>query len=562
MREFLLSVGYDRWILPTLLFLPAIGAFLTWFHGIFEFRAGHVGRNYEAFARWLPFGIFLVEFVLSLGLWWAYDPNGAPFQLTVTWDWIPDWGVHMSLGLDGISLFLILMVTFLLPIAVVSSWTSIERAVHSYHALFLVLTTGMLGVFMARDLVMFYFFWELVLIPMYLIIGVWGGPRRLYAATKFFLYTFIGSLFMLVAILYIGFQVGDAMFLAGVSPTHRPNFLFENAMAFFRPSQTEAVWLFLAFFAAFAVKVPIVPFHTWLPDAHVEAPTEGSVDLAAILLKMGTYGFIRIVLPLFPGIVTQSVIGKIIMVLGAVGVVYAALVAMVQDDWKKLVAYSSVSHMGFAVLGIFAVTVESLQGAMMVQLAHGLGSAALFLMIGMLYERRHTRMLDSFGGLARVMPLFAGFLMIATLSSIALPGTFGFVGEFYVLIGSFGPAPMLSFLATIGVILSAVYMLWSLQRIIFNPLSNPENKHLPDVNWREAGMLLPLCAMLVWFGVHPAPVLRRMEPSLTRLVEQVHGRLPEQASNRQASNRIEIRTDGQGGADAHGQVTAPISEAR
>ena len=427
----------------------------------------------------------------------------------------------MSLGLDGISLPLVLLVTFLLPIAVLSSWTSIDRAVHSYHALFLVLTTGMLGVFLARDLVMFYFFWELVLIPMYLIIGVWGGPRRVYAGTKFFLYTFIGSLFMLVAILYIGFKTGDAMFAAGAAPTDHPNFLFENAMSFLRLTATESLWLFLAFFAAFAVKVPIFPFHTWLPDAHVEAPTEGSVDLAAILLKMGTYGFIRIVLPLFPGIVLHSVVRNIVLGLSVIGIIYAALVAMVQEDFKKLVAYSSVSHMGFVMLGIFALTTESLQGAMMVQLAHGLSSAAHFLMIRMIYVRRHSRMLADYGGIARAMPLFAAFLMIAVLSSISVPGTFGFVGEFLVLLGSFGRYPVLTIAATVGVILAAVYMLWSIQRILFNPLDNPKNRKLADVNWREAGMLLPLCALIIWIGIYPAPILRRMEPSLTRLVQQV-----------------------------------------
>ena len=521
MRDFLFSIGYDQWILPTLLFLPAIGAVLTWFHGIYEFRAGHVGRNYDAFARWLPFSIFIVELVLSLGLWWAYDPSGPAFQLTSTWNWIPGWGVHMSLGLDGISLFLVLLVTFLLPIAVLSSWTSIDRAVHSYHALFLVLTTGMLGVFLARDMVMFYFFWELVLVPMYLIIGVWGGPRRLYAGTKFFIYTFIGSLFMLVAIIYIGFRTGDAMLAAGAASIARPNFLFENAMAFFRPSLKEAFWLFLAFFAAFAVKVPLVPFHTWLPDAHVEAPTEGSVDLAAILLKMGTYGFLRIVLPLFPAIAMHSTVRMVVLGIAVIGIVYAALIAMMQDDFKKLVAYSSVSHMGFVVLGIFALTTESLQGAMMVQLAHGLSSAALFLLIGMLYERRHTRSLDAFGGLARVMPLYAAFLMVATLSSIAVPGTSGFVGEFLVLIGSFKPLPILTLVAALGVILSAVYMLWSVQRILFNPLTRGENRRLSDLNWREAAMLVPLSAMIIWVGIYPHPFLRRMEPSLTRLVQQV-----------------------------------------
>ena len=520
MREFLLSVGYDKWILPTLLFLPSVGAVLTWLHGIFEYRAGHIGRNYEAFARWLPFGIFVIEFILSMGLWWAYDPGGAVFQFTRTWLWIPDWGVHISLGLDGISLPLVLLVTFLLPIAVLSSWTSIDRAVHSYHALFLVLTTGMIGVFLARDLVMFYFFWELVLIPMYLIIGVWGGPRRVYAATKFFLYTFIGSLFMLVAIIYVGYKTGDAMFAAGLGPD-RPNFLFENAIQYLRLTPTESVWLFLAFFAAFAVKVPIVPFHTWLPDAHTEAPTEGSVDLAAILLKMGTYGFLRIILPLFPNLVLHGPIRLVIVTLAVVGILYTALVAMVQEDFKRLIAYSSVSHMGFVMLGIFALTTESLQGAMMVQLAHGLTSGALFLLIGMIYDRRHSRQLSDFGGLARVMPLYAGFLMVATLSAIGLPGTFGFVGEFLALIGSFGRYPYLTAAATLGVILSACYMLWSVQRILFNPLDRPENRHLSDLNWRETGMMIPLCGLIVWIGFFPGPLLRRMEPSLTRLVEQV-----------------------------------------
>ena len=520
MREFLLSVGYDRWILPTLLFLPAIGAVLTWFHGIYEYRQGRTGRDVEAFARYLPFGIFIVEFVLSLGMWWAYDPAGAPFQFTTTWNWIPEWGVHMSLGVDGISLFLVLMVTFLLPIAVLSSWTSIERAVHSYHALFLILTTGMLGVFLARDLVMFYFFWELVLVPIYLIIGVWGGQRRLYAATKFFIYTFVGSLFMLVAIIYIGFKTGDAMHAAGVAATSKPNFLFENVIEYLRTTPREAFWLFLGFFAAFAVKVPIFPFHTWLPDAHVEAPTEGSVDLAAILLKMGTYGIIRIMLPLFPSMVLSSVTRTIVIGMAIMGIIYAALVALAQEDFKKLVAYSSVSHMGFVILGIFALSTVSLQGAMMVQLAHGISSAALFLLVGMVYERRHTRQLSDFGGLARAMPLFAGFLMVATLSSIAVPGTFGFVGEVLVLIGSFERYPLVTVLATVGVILSACYMLWSVQRILFNPLRK-ENRNLPDLNWREAGMLIPLGAIIVWMGVYPAPFLKRMEPSLTRLVQQV-----------------------------------------
>jgi NADH-quinone oxidoreductase subunit M len=350
---------------------------------------------------------------------------------------------------------------------------------------------------------------------------VWGGPRRVYAGTKFFLYTFIGSLFMLVAILYIGYKTGDAMYAQGLLPVDRPSFLFEDAIAHLRLTHTESLWLFLAFFAAFAVKVPIVPFHTWLPDAHVEAPTEGSVDLAAILLKMGTYGFMRIVLPLFPNIVLDTVVQAVVLGLAVAGIVYAALVALVQEDFKRLVAYSSVSHMGFAMLGIFALSVESLQGAMMVQLAHGLSSGALFLLIGMIYDRRHSRQLDAYGGIARVMPLYAAFLMIATLSSVAVPGTFGFVGEFLVLIGSFGRYPILTVVATTGVILSAAYMLWSVQRILFNRLDKPENRRLSDLNWREAGMLIPLSVLIIWIGVYPAPILRVVEPSVARLVQQV-----------------------------------------
>jgi NADH-quinone oxidoreductase subunit M len=379
----------------------------------------------------------------------------------------------------------------------------------------------MLGVFLARDLVMFYFFWELVLIPMFLIIGVWGGPRRVYASTKFFLYTFIGSLLMLVAILYIGFKTGDAMRAAGVATTARPDFLFENVIDYVALTRTESFWLFGAFFAAFAVKVPLFPFHTWLPDAHVEAPTEGSVDLAAILLKMGTYGFIRICLPLFPGVVTDPIVRNTIFGLAVAGIIYCALIALVQDDFKKLVAYSSVSHMGFVMLGIFTVNVEALQGAMMIQLAHGLSSAALFLLIGVIYDRRHSRLLSAYGGIARVMPFFAGALMIATLSSIAVPGTFGFVGEFLVLLGSFRNYPVITILATLGVILSACYMLWSIQRILFNRLDKPENARLVDLNWREAGMVVPLCALIIALGLFPSPILRRMEPSLNRLVQQV-----------------------------------------
>jgi NADH-quinone oxidoreductase subunit M len=409
----------------------------------------------------------------------------------------------------------------LLPIAVLSSWTSIDRAVHSYHALFLVLTTGMLGVFLARDLVMFYFFWELVLIPMFLIIGVWGGARRVYAGLKFFLYTFIGSLFMLVAILYLGFKTGDALAAAGLQPTDQPNFLFENAIAYLRLTSRESFWLFMCFFAAFAVKIPLFPFHTWLPDAHVEAPTTGSVILAGVMLKMGTYGFLRFALPLFPQAAMHPTVRAVILGLAVVSIVYGALVAMVQPDLKKLVAYSSVSHLGFVMLGIFALTTQSVQGALMVMLSHGISTGALFLMIGMLYERSHTREIAKFGGIARSVPMFSAFFLLVALSSIGLPGTNGFVGEFLTLLGAYRTAPLFVLVASSGVIFAAAYLLWGIQRVLFNPLNGESNATLVDLNRRELAVVGVFAVAILWLGLAPGPVLRRMEPAAARLVQQV-----------------------------------------
>ncbi|GAC1647887.1 MAG: NADH-quinone oxidoreductase subunit M [Gemmatimonadaceae bacterium] len=514
MRELLLSVHYDRWILPVLLLMPGVAAVFTWAHGLLVTVQRRRGPARYELARWLPLATFLVEFLLSLGLWVLYDPSGPAWQFTVDVPWIAAWGVHFALGIDGISLFLVLLVTFMLPIAVLSSWTAIDRSVHSYHALFLALTTGMIGVFVARDLFLFYVFWEVVLVPMYLIIGVWGGERRIYASVKFFVYTFSASLLMLVAIAYIGLKMRDPI-------TGLPDFLFDHVMVGLRLSTRESAFLFGAFFLAFAVKIPLFPFHTWLPDAHVEAPTEGSVDLAAILLKMGTYGFMRLLLPLFPGVAMHPAVRHGILALAVVGIIYGALVALVQPDFKKLVAYSSVSHMGFVVLGIFALSVESLQGAMMIQIAHGLASGALFLLIGMIYDRRHTRLFSEYGGVARVMPLYSAFLLLMMLSSIGLPGLNGFVGEFLVVLGSFKEFPYFTIIAATGVILSAVYMLSAYQRFALNPLSNKKNRRLPDLNWREAAMMIPISLVVVWMGVHPAPFLRRMEPSLARLVRQV-----------------------------------------
>ncbi|MBA3558452.1 MAG: NADH-quinone oxidoreductase subunit M, partial [Gemmatimonadaceae bacterium] len=388
------------------------------------------------------------------------------------------------------------------------------------YALLLVLTTGMIGVFVALDLLLFYVMWEVMLVPMYFIIGIWGGERRIYASLKFFIYTMVGSLLMLVAILYLWTATGSSTFnydqiLAAAA------FSRESGITVFGTFLPASLLLFGAFFLAFAVKVPMFPFHTWLPDAHVEAPTAGSVILAAIMLKMGTYGFLRFAMPLFPDAAMTPWVRTTILVLAVIGIVYGALVAMVQPDFKKLIAYSSVSHLGFVMLGIFALTVQSVQGSLMVMINHGISTGALFLLVGMVYERRHSRMIDSYGGIARVMPMFAVFLTIVSLSSIGLPGTNGFIGEFLVLLGSFPASPYLTVIAATGVIFAAAYLLWAIQRILFNPLDKAENKRLPDLNRREVLIMGVLTVLIVWLGVYPAPVLRRMEISANRFVETV-----------------------------------------
>jgi NADH-quinone oxidoreductase subunit M len=421
------------------------------------------------------------------------------------------------LGVDGIALMMVLLTTYIMPLSILGSWTSIRTNVRSYYALLLILSSGMIGVFLARDLFLFYVMWEVMLVPMYFIIGIWGGERRIYASLKFFIYTFLPSLLMLVAIIYLGLHAKNA---AGT-----PDFSYDHLLA--SPgglTETAVRYLFGAFFLAFAVKVPIFPFHTWLPDAHVEAPTAGSVILAGIMLKMGTFGFMRFALPLFPGAAMNPTIRMIILILALIGIIYGALVAMVQPDFKKLVAYSSVSHLGFVMLGIFALTLQSVQGALMVMINHGISTGALFLLVGIIYERRHSRLIESYGGIARVVPMFAAALTFVSLSSIGLPGTNGFVGEFLVLIGSFRTYPALTIIATTGVIFAAVYLLWALQRILFNPLDKPENEHVPDLNRRELAMLVPLIAAIIWLGIYPAPVLRRMEGSAQLLVNRVEQR--------------------------------------
>lgn len=512
MTAFLESIGYNGWILPVLLGLPVVAALVLFGRALSG--AGDAQARMAA-DRQFALIVFLLEALLSLGLWWSVDPAAVAWQAEVQLPWIPQWGITFHVGLDGIALMLVLLTTLIMPLAVLGGWTSIREKTGWYYGLLMLLTTGMIGVFVSLDLVLFYVMWEVMLVPMYLIIGVWGGQRRLYASLKFFLYTMLGSLLMLVAVIWLGIAAAKGA---------TPNFSYDAILALSRGSEWNAsLWLFGAFAIAFAVKVPMWPFHTWLPDAHVEAPTAGSVILAAIMLKMGTFGFIRFAVPLFPEVAMHPTVRAVILALAVIGIVYGALVALVQPDVKKLVAYSSVSHLGFVMLGIFAMTVEALQGALMVTISHGISTGALFLLIGMLYERRHTRQLADFGGIAKVMPVFAVMLTIVALSSIGVPGTNGFVGEFLVLLGSFTTQPVHAVIAATSVIFAAAYLLWAVQRVIYNPLTKPENQALKgfDLNWREIGLLTPLLIGILWLGVYPKPVLQKTEAAAARLVRAV-----------------------------------------
>src|SRR5512141_1800252 len=513
MATFLQTIGYNSWVLPALLIIPVIGAVVLIALSRRDSDVDPVQLEAaNRTARIIALAAFLVEFLVSVGLWWSFDPAVAGWQAAIDVPWVPAWGVRFTLGVDGIALMMILLTTFIMPLVVLGSWTSVKVKVNSFFALMLILTSGMLGVFVARDLFLFYVMWEVMLVPMYFIIGVWGGERRIYASIKFFIYTMLPSLLMLVAILYLGVHAGS---------NGTPNFSYDNLLTHSSFAPRTALWLFGAFFAAFAVKVPMFPFHTWLPDAHVEAPTAGSVVLAGIMLKMGTFGFLRFALPLFPGAAMNPTVRAIIVTLSVIGIIYGALVAMVQPDFKKLVAYSSVRHLGFVMLGIFALTLQSAQGALKIMINHGISTGALFLLIGIIYERKHSRAISSYGGIARVVPLFAALLTLGSLSSIGLPGTNGFVGEFLVLVGSFKPYPVATTIAATGVIFAAAYLLWAIQRILFNKLDKPENEHIPDLNWREIGLMVPLIIVIIWLGVYPAPVLRRMETAAQALVTRV-----------------------------------------
>ncbi|MGH7483296.1 MAG: complex I subunit 4 family protein [Longimicrobiales bacterium] len=502
MESFLTGIGYPAWALHFLVWFPFVGMLVV------LVSAPDQAKRLALFAA-------VVELLVSAPLWWAFNSASAAFQFTSAVPWIPQWGIQYRVGIDGISVLLVLLTTLILPITILGSFRYVTAREKAFYAMILLLETGIIGAFVALDLFQFFMFWEMMLIPMYFIIGVWGGERRIYAAIKFFLFTTAGSLLMLVGILYLFFKyralTGDVSFAYGD--------LLQIPLSF-----REQFWLFWAFALAFAVKIPVFPLHTWLPDAHVEAPTPGSVVLAAILLKLGTYGFLRFLLPFFPLAATHPTIVTIMMTLGLVGIIYAAWVAAVQPDAKKLVAYTSVAHMGFIVLGIFALTVRGIEGGLLVMLAHGLSTGALFLLLGMLYERRHTRLLADFGGLASVMPMFATAFVITALASIGLPGTSGFVGEFLALLGTFETHPWMATLGATGVIFAAYYMLPMVQRILFNTLDRAENEKLVDLSGREVAVLAPLLIGMLWLGVYPKPFLERMEATVVELVESVDAR--------------------------------------
>ncbi len=463
----------------------------------------------------------LITFVISLPL--ALDPvfktsGGMHYTEFAEWISVTNYfQMNYSVGIDGISLWLVMLTTFIMPIAVLSTWQAVTKNVKGYMALMLLLETAMLGAFIALDLFLFYIFWELMLIPMYFMIGIWGGVNRIYAAVKFFIYTAVGSLLMLVAIIFIYYSaVNSGMDISGFSITDFYNLSLDPQLQ---------KWLFLAFAFSFAIKVPMFPVHTWLPDAHTEAPTAGSVILAAVMLKMGTYGYVRFAMPLFPE-ATQTFL-PYMTALAVIGIIYGALVAMMQKDVKKLVAYSSVSHLGFVMLGIFALNTIGVSGAVMQMINHGVSTGALFLIVGFIYERRHTRLISEFGGLSKQMPVFATIFMIVTLSSIGLPATNGFVGEFMILLGAYqSELRWFAVVATSGVILAAVYMLWMFQRVMFGKLDNPKNQVLKDLNLRELCVIMPLLVFVFWIGVYPNTFLEKMTPAVDQMIEQVSGKQP------------------------------------
>ena len=485
-------------------------------------------KGRDELAKQLAIGFSVVTFVVSLLMLGAYDTGSdATFQLVEDHEWIAQFGIHYKVGVDGIALAMVLLTTFLTPIVLLASWRQATR-VKSYFALFLVLETAMVGVFCALDLFLFYVFFEAMLVPMYFLIGVYGGERRVYAAVKFFLYTLLAGLLMLVSILGLYFMSRSQAAAIGAGP--EGTFDYERLLELTMSSGTAKV-LFLGFFVAFAVKVPVFPFHTWLPDAHTEAPTGGSVILAAVMLKIGTFGFVRYAIPLFPS--AARYFATTMMVLGVIGIVYGSLVAMVQKDVKRLVAYTSVAHLGFIVLGIFAFTEQSGSGGVLYMVNHGLSTGALFLIIGFLYERRHTRLIEEYGGVQSVTPLLAGAFLIAGLSSLALPGLNGFVSEFLVLVGTFARHRVLGVVATLGIVLAALYILIAYQRTMGGPVTNDATRQMPDLDLREKVVIAPVLVLIVALGVYPRPVLDLVAPSVDRMLDRVQRHAPAPTLERQ-----------------------------
>ena len=490
--------------LSLVVFLPALGGLLI----------ALLPRDREGLVKQVTLAVALVTFAISLPLYLGFDARVADYQFQERRPWMPSLGITYHLGIDGISLLLVLLTTFLMPLTLLASWHSIEKRWKEFAVTMLLLETGMLGVFVALDLFLFYVFWEAMLIPMYLIIGIWGGTNRVYAAVKFVLYTLAGSLLMLVAILALFFQHGAA--------TGTYTFDLPVLAQYVLPGGQAQNLLFLAFGLAFAIKVPMFPFHTWLPDAHVEAPTPGSVILAGVLLKMGTYGFLRFCLPLFPQ--ASITFAPWVIALAVIGILYGAWVSTVQPDIKKLVAYSSVSHLGFVMLGVFALNPQGLVGGIIQMVNHGLSTGALFLLVGMIYERRHTRLIADYGGLWKVMPAFSVLFLVVTLSSIGLPGLNGFVGEFLILVGAFQWNRTVAVVATSGIIFAAVYMLWMYQRVFFGEVTREENRRLQDLSVREWVVLAPVLVLIVWIGVYPASFTGVTEASVQALISQVQAK--------------------------------------
>ena len=508
------------WVLPTILALPLLGALFVMV----------TPRGEATLARGIGLAVSTATFILSLLVLRYFDDSKAGYQMVADATWVPSLGIHWKTGLDGIALWLVLLTTFLTPLTLLASTHTIGKHVREFVAAMLVLETGMLGAFVAVDVFLFYVFWELMLIPMYLMIGIWGGQRRLYASIKFVIYTMVGSLLMLVAIFYLYVQHAE---VTGIYTTD-----LQALMTVVLPHKAQ-VWCFAAFALAFAIKVPLFPFHTWLPDAHVEAPTPGSVILAGVMLKLGVFGFLRLAMPLFP--YGAAVLAPYIAILAVIGIIYGAVVAFAQDDVKKLVAYSSVSHLGFCVLGLFSMTVSGIEGSIFAMLSHGLTTGGLFLGIGMLYERRHTRRLSEYGGIWKQMPVFSAMFLIITMGSAGLPGLSGFVGEFLALFGTFNaadtfpkgypdylPSPrLLGALATTGVILGAIYLLFMFQKVFFGPLDESKNGSLPDLSGREKAVFVPLVLLIFVLGVFPRPFLAKMEPSVKAFIANYHAKLAE-----------------------------------